>query len=61
MQLPSGGGFGDARMREPQAVLEDVVAQKISIPHAAANYGVAITDHPPAIDYSATQQLRSKS
>jgi N-methylhydantoinase B len=61
MQLPSGGGFGDARMREPQAVLEDVVAQKISIPHAAANYGVTITDHPPAIDYSATQRLRSKS
>ncbi|MBT6276135.1 MAG: hydantoinase B/oxoprolinase family protein, partial [Chromatiales bacterium] len=61
IRLPSGGGFGDARMREPQAVLADVIDQKMSIPHAAANYGVAITSHPATVDWPATERLRADS
>ena len=52
-----GGGWGDALARDPQAVLDDVWDEYVSIEGAARDYGVVITgslddmtlaiDHPP--------------
>jgi N-methylhydantoinase B len=40
--LPGGGGYGDPYVRDPAAVLEDVVDGYVSIEAAARDYGVVI-------------------
>lgn len=57
---PSGGGWGDPRLREPFAVLDDVADGLISIGKAADDYGVAIVEREGvlAVDEEATAQLR---
>jgi N-methylhydantoinase B len=40
--LPGGGGYGDPRLRSPEAVLRDVVDGYVSIEAAAREYGVRI-------------------
>jgi N-methylhydantoinase B len=42
MMLPGGGGFWSPLDRDPQAVLRDVVEEKVSIGAAAVEYGVII-------------------
>jgi N-methylhydantoinase B len=42
LDLPGGGGVGDPRARDPQAVLRDVVDGYVSIAAAKALYGVTI-------------------
>ena len=39
---PSGGGYGDPRLRDPQAVLDDVLDGLISAESALVGYGVVI-------------------
>lgn len=53
-----GGGYGDALDRQPERVLADVVAEKVSIDGAARDYGVIIDDD-LAVDLGATQSLRA--
>ncbi|KQW81223.1 hypothetical protein ASC89_05180 [Devosia sp. Root413D1] len=53
-----GGGYGDALEREPERVLADVVAEKVSIDGAARDYGVVIGDD-LGLDLGATQSLRA--
>ncbi len=57
-----GGGWGDPLDRDPQAVLEDVWDEYVSIDAARDHYGVVITgsldDMTLALDESATETLR---
>ncbi|MFK7945577.1 MAG: hydantoinase B/oxoprolinase family protein [Paracoccaceae bacterium] len=53
---PSAGGYGPARERDPQAVLEDVLDGIVSVESAASQYGVVIADG--VVDAAATATLR---
>jgi N-methylhydantoinase B len=57
-----GGGWGDPLDRDPQAVLDDVLDEYVSIDGAARDYGVVLTgsleDLTLRIDLPATEQLR---
>jgi N-methylhydantoinase B len=55
VRLAGGGGHGDPRERDPDAVLADVLEGKMSIAHARRAYGVVIAGDPPAVDRAATQ------
>lgn len=60
--MAAGGGFGDPLEREPARVLKDVIEEKVSAAHARQFYGVVLHrgDPLPAIDDSATKELRGK-
>ena len=55
-----GGGYGDPLDREPEAVLEDVRQEKVSLGHAKREYGVVIDADGPAVDAAATESLRAQ-
>jgi N-methylhydantoinase B len=59
-----GGGWGDPLDRDPQAVLDDVLDEYVSIEGAARDYGVVLTgsveELTVAIDAEATAALREK-
>jgi N-methylhydantoinase B len=42
LSLPGGGGLGDAFQRDAEAVLEDVIAGRVSPDAAKAHYGVVV-------------------
>jgi N-methylhydantoinase B len=42
LNLPGGGGYGDPLLRDPQRVLDDVIAGYVSLAAAADDYGVAV-------------------
>ena len=50
---------GDAKKRDPQRVLEDVVNDYVSLESARRDYGVAIDADTLSIDEAATAALRS--
>ncbi|MDP6707483.1 MAG: hydantoinase B/oxoprolinase family protein [Alphaproteobacteria bacterium] len=60
VRLASGGGFGDPLAREPERVLADHLEDKVTIPHAAEAYGVAIAGTPPRVQEAETAELRSR-
>jgi N-methylhydantoinase B len=53
-----GGGFGDPRLRPPQAVLEDVRDGLLSIEKAERSYGVVVDPATGAVDAAATARRR---
>ena len=59
-----GGGWGDPLDRDPQAVLDDVLDEYVSVEGARRDYGVVLTgsleDLTLALDESATIQLRAE-
>ena len=59
-----GGGWGDPLDRDPQAVLDDVLDEYVSVEGARRDYGVVLTgsleDLTLAIDEAATEQLRAE-
>lgn len=57
-EMPGGGGYGDPMLRDPQAVLKDVVHEKMSIARAREVYGVVVDAAAMAIDEAATAALR---
>lgn len=59
VRLAGGGGHGDALTRDPQAVLADVLEEKITVAHARVAYRVVIAGTPPAVDTAATEALRA--
>jgi N-methylhydantoinase B len=63
-EFGGGGGWGHALARDPQAVLEDVWDEYVSIESAARDYGVVITgsldDCTLALDEHATAKLRAE-
>jgi N-methylhydantoinase B len=58
-----GGGWGDPLDRDPQAVLDDVLDEYVSVEGAERDYGVVLTgsleDLTLAIDEEATAKLRA--
>ena len=58
LSLPGGGGFGDPRRRDPQAVLDDVLDGLITAEEARRDYGVAI-DRNGGLDLAETAKLRA--
>jgi N-methylhydantoinase B len=63
-QHGGGAGFGPAILREPEAVKEDVLDEKVSIAAARERYGVVFTgtleNYDLDVDVAATQALRRK-
>lgn len=58
-RTPSGGGYGDALERAPQAVLADVLEGFVS-PHTARHcYGIVLNEKGNGIDVVATENLRA--
>jgi N-methylhydantoinase B len=57
MTTSGGGGLGDPRTRDPDAVATDVSARKVSVGAAAEVYGVVLTASGD-VDADATQVLR---
>ncbi len=53
-----GGGYGDPLERSPQAVLEDVLDEKVSFEAARARYGVVVDRKRLALDEQETAKLR---
>jgi N-methylhydantoinase B len=56
VRLQNGGGYGDPILRDPEAVLRDVVAGAVSDEVAQAVYGVVVVDD--AVDAEASAALR---
>jgi len=58
-----GGGWGDPLLRDPQAVLDDVLDEYVSVEGAERDYGVVLTgslaDLTLAVDLTATRALRA--
>jgi N-methylhydantoinase B len=58
-----GGGWGDPLDRDPQAVLDDVLDEYVSVEGAKRDYGVVLTgsleDLTLAVDEGASERLRS--
>ena len=61
VRLAGGGGYGDARERDPEAVLADVLEEKMSVEHARDAYGVVVPGAPPGVDVAATARRRDSS
>lgn len=61
-QYGGGGGFGDPLLRDPEAVLEDVLDEYVSMHAAREQYGVVLTgsldEWNVTIDEAATRALR---
>ena len=53
-----GGGYGDARRRDPQLVLAEVRDGLLSREAAERDYGVALTADGRTVDVHATARLR---
>ena len=59
VSTPGGGGYGDARERDPTLVLRDVVRGYYTADEAARLFGVVLSDDdPPAVDEAATAARR---
>jgi len=55
---PGGGGYGDPLTRDPAAVREDVLDEKVTLEHARGAYGVVLDPATLAVDAAATAELR---
>ena len=60
-EMAGGGGYGDPLDRDPALVREDVLDEKITVPHARAAYGVVFESGEAAtVDVGATAALRGE-
>ena len=59
-EMAASGGYGNPLDRDPQAVLNDVLQEKMSIEHARAQYGVAIDALTMNVDEEKTRALRER-
>jgi N-methylhydantoinase B len=58
-EMAGGGGYGDPLDREPEAVREDLLDDKVTRGHARAAYGVVMAPGDLAeVDVAATRALR---
>lgn len=58
-EMAGAGGYGDPIRRDPVAVLDDVLQEKVTRAHAREAYGVVI-DEVGCLDVAATEQLRER-
>jgi N-methylhydantoinase B len=59
MRFPGGGGFGDPRQRDAEAVVADVRRGLVSVERARKDYGVALRADGSEIDAAETARLRA--
>ena len=59
MFISGGGGFGDARQRDPELVARDVAQGMVSIEAAARDYAVIVDPVSLKVDAGATAKLRA--
>ena len=59
-EMAASGGYGDPYERDPAAVLEDVMQEKMSVAHARDEYGVHIDPATGTIDAKATDAQRAR-
>ena len=59
-ETPGGGGWGDPRTRDPEAVRSDVVEGLVSIERAREVYGVVLKPGSVDVDLEATTRLRGE-
>ena len=59
VRLAGGGGHGDPLTRDADAVLRDVIEEKMTTLHARAAYGVVVAGSPLAVDVTETARLRA--
>ena len=57
-RTPGGGGYGPAHERDPELVLNDYIAERVSRQRARDIYGVVIDAQTRLVDSEATEQLR---
>lgn len=55
-RMSSAGGYGDPLTRDPSAVLEDMLSDRLNAAEAASAYGVVLDGR--AVDEGATRELR---
>jgi N-methylhydantoinase B/oxoprolinase/acetone carboxylase alpha subunit len=60
IKIPSSAGYGDPFERDPQAVLDDVLDELVSLEDAERYYGVVIDPATMQVDAQGTAQLRSR-
>ena len=60
VQTGGGGGFGDPLDRDPDAVLADVLAGKVSVERAENAYGLIVLPALAGVDREATRDLRDR-
>jgi N-methylhydantoinase B len=58
-ELAGAGGWGNPLERDAQAVLDDILNEKITAAHARSEYGVALNDEATTLDELETARLRS--
>lgn len=59
-QTAGAGGHGDPFTRDPYAVLDDVLQEKVSVEAARREYGVVIAEDGKTLDLEATETLRAQ-
>ena len=59
-ETPGGGGYGDPLKRDPEAVLSDVIDEKVSVERAREVYGVVVDVSTRSVDVQATNAQRAK-
>jgi N-methylhydantoinase B len=59
LELPGGGGFGDPRGRDPQAVRDDMLDGLITADEALGDYAVVI-DARGELDAAETARIRGQ-
>ena len=55
-----GGGWGDPRARDPEAVARDVKNGKVSVEKAREDYGVVLDEETLAVDKEGTADVRKQ-
>ena len=59
-RLANGGGYGDVLERKPESVLNDVRSGIVSPGLARYIHGIVLCEPDDAVDWSATQKLRTR-
>jgi N-methylhydantoinase B len=59
LEMPGGGGWGDALSRDPARVVADVIAEKITAERAEQVYGVVVDTAKGRVDGEATERVRA--
>ena len=60
-QTPGSGGYGDPFRRRIEAVLDDVINEKVSVENARKLYGVVVDKARRTVDEEATKAFREKA
>jgi N-methylhydantoinase B len=57
VETPSGAGYGDPLTREPERVLADIIADRVSVEGARRDYGVVLNAE--GVDLEGTRATRA--